>query len=112
MKQFTALYKKNDVKQTVEPRVNGRNIVECYMLRPFAHPVACFCVLLGVVAQSLEPVKLLAAFKQTQQLPILLGQQCWELWCPFVRRFNLISKKRAKTVASWPSDRTLILLNY
>ena len=30
------------------------NIVGCYMLRPFAHPVARFWVLLGVVAQSLK----------------------------------------------------------
>ena len=49
------------------------NIVGCYMLRPFAHPVACCCVLLGVVAQSLKPVKLLAASKRTQQLPTLLA---------------------------------------
>ena len=103
--------KQNDLKQTVKPHVNGRNVVGCYILRPFAHPVACCCALLGEVAQSLKPVKLLAACKRTQQLPILSDQQCWELLCQFVRRFNLISKKRAKTVASWPSDRTLILLN-
>ena len=24
---------------------NGRNTVGCYMLRPFAHPVACCCML-------------------------------------------------------------------
>ena len=75
-----------------------------------------FCVrlhtLLHVVAQSLKPVKLLATRKRTQQLPILLGRQCWELLCPFVRRFNLIFKKRAKTVASWPSGRSLVLRNY
>ena len=47
------------------------------MLRPFAHPVACCCLLLGVV-------KLLATCKRTQQFPTLLGQQCWELLCPFV----------------------------
>ena len=35
------------------------------MLRPFAHPVACFCVLLGVVGQSLRPVKLLESYVQT-----------------------------------------------
>ena len=29
-------------------RANGPNIVECYLLCPFAHPVACCCVLLGV----------------------------------------------------------------
>ena len=33
------------------------NIVRCYMLRPFGHPVACCCVLLGVVLQSMEPIK-------------------------------------------------------
>ena len=106
---FVQKKKKNDVKQTVKPRVSGRNVVGCYFLRPFAHPISCFCGLLGVVAQSFKPVKLLATCKQ---LPILSGQQCWELLCQFVRRFNLISKKRAKSVASWPSDRTLILLNY
>ena len=31
---------------------NGRNIVGCYMLRPLAHPVACCCVLLGVVSHA------------------------------------------------------------
>ena len=55
----------------------GCNIVECYMLRPFAHPVACCCALLGVVAQYLKPVKLLATCKRTQQLPTML--------CPFAR---------------------------
>ena len=34
-----------------KPHANGRNIVGCYMLRPFAHPallhvVGCCCVLL------------------------------------------------------------------
>ena len=49
------------------------NIVECYMLRPFAHPVS----------QSLKPVKILATCKRTQQLPTLFGQQCCELLRPF-----------------------------
>ena len=35
----------------LKPLANGRNILECYMLRPFALPVACFRVFLGVVAQ-------------------------------------------------------------
>ena len=30
-------------------RANGRHIVVCYMLHPFAHPVACCCVLLRKV---------------------------------------------------------------
>ena len=50
------------------------------MLRPLVYPAAIFCVLLGVVAQSLKPVKLL-----TNQLPPLLlfrdrrseAQKCW-----------------------------------
>ena len=56
------------------------NIVGCYVLRPFAHPVACCWMLLRVVAQSLKPVKLFS-----QQLPTFLlfrdrrsvAQQCW-----------------------------------
>ena len=35
------------------------NLVGCYMLRLFAHPVACCCMLLWVVVQSLKPVNLL-----------------------------------------------------
>ena len=56
------------------------NIVGCYILHPFAHPVACCWMLLRVVAQSLKPVKLFS-----QQLPTFLlfrdrrsiAQQCW-----------------------------------
>ena len=46
-------------------RADGRNIVGCYMLRLFAHPVVCCCVLLGVVTQRLKPVKVLAVRVQT-----------------------------------------------
>ena len=61
------------------------NIVGCYMLRPFVHPVACCCVLLGVVAQSSKPIELLATYKQTQNVtPIKLGQQCLEFCVPNV----------------------------
>ena len=50
------------------------------MLRPFGHPVACCCVSLGVVTQSLKPAKFFS-----QQLPTFLtfrdrrsvAQQCW-----------------------------------
>ena len=56
------------------------NIVGCYMLASVSHPVACCYVWLGVVAQSLKPIKLLS-----QQLPTFLwfrdrrsvAQQCW-----------------------------------
>ena len=65
---------------SLKPRANGRKIVGCYMLYPFAHPVACCWMLLRVVAQSLKPVKLFS-----QQLPTYLlfrdrrsvSQQCW-----------------------------------
>ena len=50
-------------------RANGRNIVGCYMLGPFAHPVAFCWMLLCFVAQSLKPVKLLAPCKR--------AQHCW-----------------------------------
>ena len=56
------------------------SIAGFYMLRPFAHPVARCCVLLGVVAQRLKPVKLFS-----QQFPTFLlfrdrrsiSLQCW-----------------------------------
>ena len=64
----------------LKPLSNGCNIVSCYILRPFAHPVVCCYVLLGVVVQSLTPLKLL-----NQQFPKFLllcdrrsvAQQCW-----------------------------------
>ena len=44
------------------------NLFVYYMLRPFAHPAAICCVLLGVVAQSLKPVKLLNAKTNSQHV--------------------------------------------
>ena len=43
------------------------------MLRPFAHPVACCWMLLGVVAQTLKPVKLANGRSnyETKRLPDL-----------------------------------------
>ena len=46
-------------------KVQEYNNVGCYMLRPFAHPVACCCVLLCTVWNRL------ATCKRTQQLPTL-----------------------------------------
>ena len=64
----------------LKPRENGRNIVGCYMLRPFAHPVPCCWMLLRVVAKSLKPVKLFSRqlstfllFRDRQNV----AQQCW-----------------------------------
>ena len=66
------------------------NIVGCYMLRLFAYPVACWCVLFGVVAFVWTSLLTL-----TQKLPtthnnmqrvcrwtqhVINIQQCWGLW--------------------------------
>ena len=76
---------------------NGRNIVGCYMLRPFAHPVSCF-VLLGVVASVYTPLP-----TRTQQVPTLLDQQCWELCSLQCRRIvggrNLVRVRNIVVVA-------------
>ena len=81
----------------LKPRANGRNIVGCYMLRPFTQPGACCCALLGVVARSLKPGKRLATCKQTQQLPALLGQQVGSCLRPFPSslafHFSLLSSR-------------------
>ena len=44
--------------RTCRPLATTPNIVGCYMSRLFGHPVASCCVLLGVAAQGLKPVKL------------------------------------------------------
>ena len=45
-------YCKVHCKRTKHCWLTIPNVVGCYMLRPFAYPVACCCVLLGVVGQS------------------------------------------------------------
>ena len=64
----------------VKPHGNGQNIVGCDMLRLYAHIVACCCMLLGVVVQSLKLVKLLAmanGHNDSQQCVLgVVGQQC------------------------------------
>ena len=94
-------------------RANGSNIVGCYMLRPFAYPVACCWMLLRVVAQSLKPVKLFS-----QQLPTFLllrdrrsvAQQCW---IRLHSSFNIVGATHAhyawftKTYGLYPSHDAL-----
>ena len=46
------------------------------MLRLFPHPVARCCILLGVDAQSLKPVKLIThvlIMERTQKFPTMVG---------------------------------------
>ena len=55
----------------------GFNIIGCYMLRPFAHPVACCRMLLRVVAQSLKPV--IGCVQTGTTLLTNNSQHCWML---------------------------------
>ena len=55
------------------------DIVGCYVLRPFAHPVACCCVLLVVGAQSLNPSNVLRAKGRNNSLRPSV-QDFKELW--------------------------------
>ena len=64
---------------------------------PFAYPVACCCVFLGVGAQSLKPVKRLALCKQTQH--------CWDLLRPFACSLIL-------TGLALMNSLSIILMNY
>ena len=79
----------------IKSRPNGRNIVG-QQLPTWLDVICCASVctpccimpgrvLLGVVTQSLKPVKLLATRKQTQQLPTLL-----QLLHPLARFFMLL----------------------
>ena len=45
-------YCKVQCKRTQHCWLTTPNVIGCYMLRPFAYPFACCCVLMGVVAQS------------------------------------------------------------
>ena len=40
----------------IKPRANGRNIFGWYMLRPIAHPFACYCMLLRVVVSCMPKI--------------------------------------------------------
>ena len=69
----------------------ANNSQHCWMLHVESVWTPCCMLLhvLGVVAQSLKPVKLSrASCKQKQQLPTSLGQQFWELLCPFAHSFT------------------------
>ena len=54
-------------------------VYKSYGLYP-SHDTLQVSALLGVVASVSTPLP-----TQTQQIPILLAQQCWELLRPFVR---------------------------
>ena len=63
-------------------RANGRNIVGCYMLRLFAHPVACCCAKFET-GHTFSPVQTDATLLANNP------QHCWELLRPFARSLRL-----------------------
>ena len=66
----------------------------CWWLRPFAHPVACCCVLLRVVACCCVLLRVAACCRALLRVVacccVLLRVVacCWELLRPFVRSFT------------------------
>ena len=66
-------------------RVNRRNIVECYMLHPFGHPVACCCLLLGCCAKFETRQNCKATYKITNGRN--KSQLFWASLRPFPRSF-------------------------
>ena len=59
------------------------------MLRPIAHPVACYWMLLRVVGSCYIRLHTTANTDAATPLPALLTQQCWELLLrPFARSFT------------------------
>ena len=65
--------------------VNRRNIVGCYTLRPFRHPVACCCLLLGCCAKFETGQNYKATYKITNGRN--KSQHCWASLRPFPRSF-------------------------
>ena len=98
-------------KHVLKLRVNGRIIVECYMLLCTTrfHFVACFCVFRSNVCWELlrkvwNWIKRLATCKRTQQLSTLLGQKCWELLRSFtcsIKTYRWSDSSHEFEVISW-----------
>ena len=60
------------------------------MLRPFAHPVTCCCVLLGVVAQRIFEIGQTLSYLQMEAATSSNVGSCWPTTLrPFARGFNL-----------------------
>ena len=74
------------VKRTQHCWPTTPNVVRCYMMRSFAHPVACYCA-------KFETGQNLTLCKRMQQLPSVLGvvgQQC------FVRLHGALDIKQSR----------------
>ena len=71
-------------KVLTEQRANGRNIVGCYMLRPFAHPVACCWELLG---NKLETSQTFSYVQRDATTPNIVGSSL--TWKNFLFQFPI-----------------------
>ena len=71
------------------------NIVGCYMLRPFAHPVACCCVF-GSCCAKFEIGQTVSCEQTDATTSNTVGQQCWEVLGLFARSLKFVSIVRSK----------------
>ena len=67
------------------------------MFRPFAHPVTCCCVLLGVVAQSLKPVKI-SVVANGATTPSNMQQQVTNYWQKI-----FVKGSKQQSADGWPT---------
>ena len=84
---FACCRAKFETCQTFSTVQTGAALIDhCYMLRPFAYPVAFCWMLLGVAGQSLKPVKLLVPCKR--------AHYCWTTSPNIVARVLAVVCKR------------------
>ena len=86
------------------------NIVGCYMLRPFAHPVPCYWMLLCVVGSCRIRLHTTANKDETTPNIALLAQQCCELLRPLARSLRTTFLQAASCYVSLILDAKLIKL--
>ena len=83
------------------------NIVVCYMLRPFAHPVACCCMLLRIVRSCCAKFESGQTFSYVKNRPSK-SQQCWELLRPFARSLTLFGTPANTYATTHNNDGTFL----
>ena len=67
----------------LKPRANERNIVGCYMLRPFTQPVACCCA-------KFETGQTFSYVQTDATTPNIAGPKSWELLRPLPSSFAFL----------------------
>ena len=82
-------------KRSQHCRPTFPNIVKCHILRLFTHLVACCCMSLGVVVQSLKLVKRLSQQLLTFLLFCDHQSAVTTMLYPFAQLFSIVSATRA-----------------